>query len=241
MGVGKLLACGVCFAAMSASVLFAFDEPAASTLAEGATLPVVLKQKIDTAKIREGEIVNFELLSPVIVNREVVIPANAKIYGRVLEARPFATNSFSTLAVAIESITWKRQSLPLHAHLSGFGKLKVTYYGKKYSCDQNLSDAFRPPPRGASRNEQGRQAPASAPKSVFSETQCDSIAASNETDVQKLSHIRLYRTNSKAVPVAFGSTKRDIVLKKGTLLVIRNGAEPLTMGAASNLNRLPHQ
>jgi hypothetical protein len=73
---------------------------------------------------------------------------------------------------------------------------------------------------------------------VFSETQCDSIAASSETDLQEVAYIRLYRTNSALVPVAFGSTKRDIVLKKGTLLVIRNGAEPVTLGATSMQHKL---
>jgi hypothetical protein len=242
MRVRGLLASGVCFAVLGTSALFAFDEPLMSTLAEGVTLPVVLKQKIDTAKVRQGDMVQFELLSPVLANQTVVVPASAKIYGRILEAHPLEKHRFSSLAVVIESIVWKRQRLALHAHLAGFGRMKVTYYGKKGSCEQNLSDVFRVPPRtGLGRNEPTRQTNTPAPKSVYSETQCESIEASTETDPQKVAYIRLYRTNSPLVPVAFGSTKRNIVLKKGTLLIIRNGAEPVTMGAASNGNKFPHQ
>jgi hypothetical protein len=242
MRVGSQLAFSICLAVMITSASFAYDAPAAHTVAEGVVLPVILKQKIDTAKIKPGEVVKFELLSPVIANHEVVIPANAKVFGRVVEAHPLANNPFSSLAVVIESIVWKRQTVPLHAHLAGFGKLKVTYFGKKYSCDQNLSDVFRSPTRPAvSRNEPSRQATNSAPRSVFSETQCDSVAATSETDSQNVAHIRLYRTTSQLVPVAFGSTKRDIVLKKGTLLVIRNGAEPVSVRATSAKNKMPRQ
>jgi hypothetical protein len=227
---------------ISTSALFAFDEPPLSTLPEGVTLPVVLKQKIDTAKVRQGDMVQFELLSPVIANQTVVVPASARIYGRILEAHPLEKHPLSSLAIVIESIVWKRQTLALHAHLAGFGKMKVTYYGKKGSCDQSLSDVFRAPPRtGLGRNEPTKQSITTAPRSVYSETQCEPVEASSETDPQNVAYIRLYRTNSPLVPVAFGSTKRTIVLKKGTLLILRNGAEPVTMGAASNGNKLPHQ
>jgi hypothetical protein len=127
MRVGNFVASAACFAAIGTSVLFAFDEPAMSTLPEGATLPVVLKQKIDTAKVRRGDKVQFELLSPVIANQTMVVPASAKIYGRIIEAHPLEKHSYSSLAVAIDTIVWKRQTLPLHAHLAGFGKIKVTY------------------------------------------------------------------------------------------------------------------
>ena len=244
MCVGQIVSSGASFALISTIALFAFDAPSEPLVAEGLVMPVVLKQKIDTAKAHPGEIVKFELLSPVMANHEVVAPASAKVYGRIVEAHPLGNNPFSSLAVVIESIAWKNHTLLLHAHLAGFGKMKVTYFGRQYNCDQALGiQDERVPTRGSSGrlSDPMRSMTRSAPRLGGYEPQCDSIAAQTETDSKAIEHIRLRRTVSKLVPVAFASTKRDIVLKKGTLLVIRNGPEPVTMGAASNQNKLPRQ
>ena len=223
---------------MSTMALFAFDAPSEPLVAEGLVMPVVLKQKIDTAKIQPGEVVKFELISPAMANHEVVIPANAKVYGRIVEAHPLGNNPFSSLAVVIESIMWKSHTLSLHAYLAGFGRMKVTYFGKQYYCDQPPTQNASVPARNSRDSD---KAPQPQPRTSVFETQCDSISAQSETDNKSIEHIQLLRTKSKLVPVAFASTKRDIVLKKGTLLVIRNGAEPVTMGAASKQNKLSRQ
>jgi hypothetical protein len=244
MRVRALVASGVCFAIVSTSALLAFDEPANPVIAEGLVLPVVLKQKIDTAKIQPGDVVKFELLSPVIANREVVVPATAKVYGKIVEANPLGKNPFSSLAVAIDSIVWKDHALSLHAHLAGFGKMKVTYFGKQSNCDQPIEQQrVRSMVRRSTGRDSDRPPDVTTPVQATSglEPQCDNIAAQSETDNKGIEHIQLRRTRSKLVPVAFASTKRDIVLKKGTLMVIRNGAEPVTMGSTLEQNRLPRE
>jgi len=239
MRVFSLLVSGACVAVLCTCV-FGFDAPTAPTVAEGVVLPVVLKQKIDTAKAHPGEIVKFELLSPVVANSEVVVPANAKVYGRIIEAHPLEKNPFSSLAVVIETIEWKHHTMFLHAHLAGFGRVKVTYFGKQYNCDQApVADAGVPTRSSSGRlGDPARQLARPAPRMSGLEPQCDSIDAQSETDNKSIEHIRLRHTRSKLVPVAFASTTRDIVLKKGTLLVIRNGAEPVTMGATTKRNKL---
>lgn len=238
MRVHVFLAAGILTAGMTPVCFAGSKSPDISAMPEGITFAVVLKTKLDTTKARPGDVVRFDLLSPVMANHSEVVPGNAKVSGKVIEAHPLGERKFSSLAVAIESITWKRHTVPLHAHAIGFGKLRVTYYGKKYNCSQDALATDRPvrlPPQGRGDPPLASNAPIARPI----QAQCDSVAAQSETDSESIAHIKLFHTTSELAPVVFGSTKRNIVLQKGALMVVRNGPEPATMGGVSAENKVP--
>ena len=239
MRVCTLLVALVLLAGMTVPVALASDEPLVATVPDGTTLPVVLTRTIDTAKAKPGDPVRFELVSPVVANG-TVIPRNAKLSGKIVRVHTLKNHPYSSLAVLIDSVEWKHNVVPLQAHMVGFGKVRLTYYGSKMNCEQSPRDEVYE--SGSVQVRGGEQRTVRIPpKTSGVGPQCDNVAAQTESDAKSLSDIKLYRTRNLPVPVAFVSRKRDIVLKKGTLLVIRNGADPETMGEATASNNMPRK
>lgn len=237
-----------------AAPMFAGDETPAAPLEvpEGATLPVVLKKTINAAKAKPGDVVKFELLSPVLAENSVVIPKSAKLYGRIVFAQPLAGKPYSALAIAVDRAEWKHNTVPLYGHVAGFGKFK--YVVNRPAAPGCSSTGSEPPiPRRSSATTQdtsaaprpsrgynlGTTQPADLPAELSSCGGNDSTEAESDTSILK--HMSMRRTNSLLVPLALVSTRKDIVLKKGSLLIVRNGAPRVSAGDTALLKNVPRE
>jgi hypothetical protein len=65
-----------------------FDSTKPVTVPEGTALAVVLDQTLSSAENRSGDKFEASLASPVVIDEKIVIPQNARVVGRVVEARP---------------------------------------------------------------------------------------------------------------------------------------------------------
>src|SRR5271166_4807560 len=82
------------------------------------SIPAQLTRTVQADKAHPGDRVEFRTLEAVLAGRDLVIPANARLYGRVLSASPKQDDKNSWLAVVVERAEWKQHSLPLHAFIT---------------------------------------------------------------------------------------------------------------------------
>src|SRR5271166_5653493 len=82
------------------------------------SIPAQLTRTVQADKAHPGDRVEFRTLEAVLAGKDLVIPANARLYGRVLSASPKQDDKNSWLAVVVERAEWKQHSLPLHAFIS---------------------------------------------------------------------------------------------------------------------------
>ena len=82
------------------------------------SIPAQLTRTVQADKAHPGDRVEFRTMEAVLAGGDLVIPANARLYGRVLSAAPKQDDKNSWLAVVVERAEWKQHSLPLHAFIS---------------------------------------------------------------------------------------------------------------------------
>ena len=82
------------------------------------SIPAQLTRTVQANKAHPGDTVEFRTLEAVLAGKDLVIPANARLFGRVLSAAPRQDNKNSWLAVVVERAEWKQGSLPLHAFIA---------------------------------------------------------------------------------------------------------------------------
>jgi hypothetical protein len=66
--------------------LFSSTKPV--TLPEGTNVTVILDQAISTAQNRSGDQFEAHVASPIVIDHQTVIPREARVEGRIVEARP---------------------------------------------------------------------------------------------------------------------------------------------------------
>lgn len=101
---------------MTAALLAIAQQPAPPPADRSGTveIPVQLSHDLRADKAHIGNVVEFRTLEAVLVSKEVV-PADARLYGRVISVEPKHGDKPSWLAVLVERADWKRHSLPLQA------------------------------------------------------------------------------------------------------------------------------
>lgn len=88
----------------------------------GFTLPVELTKTIKADKAEVGDPVQFHMLEPVLAGKGVVIPAKAKLYGKVVLANRAGKGQYSYLALQVDRAEWDGRTFPLNAFLVGWEK-----------------------------------------------------------------------------------------------------------------------
>ena len=84
----------------------------------GVSIPAELTSTIRADRVHRGDSVEFRTLEAVLISKGLVMPANAKLTGRVVGAAPLADGKPSWLILLIERGEWKKQSIPLHAFIA---------------------------------------------------------------------------------------------------------------------------
>jgi len=91
----------LCIALLIFTALLApAQQPASSNLASSGklTIPAQLTKTVRADKARAGDPVEFRTLEAVLVSKDVVMPANTSLHGRVLGASPKQDDKNSWLA-----------------------------------------------------------------------------------------------------------------------------------------------
>lgn len=94
-------------------------------LRPGAEFPVEVRHTVKAANAHAGEQVEFSTLEAVLAGPNLVIPANAKIIGHVVEARRKADRQESLLQITIDEVHWNQKFARLRAVISGIGRRRI--------------------------------------------------------------------------------------------------------------------
>jgi len=103
------------------AVSLAAQQPAipATIVPGNLSIPAELDTTLRADKAHVGDVVKFKTIEAVLVAKGVIMPANTKLYGRVLGASPRQEQKPSWISVVIDRAEWKQHSLALRAFISG--------------------------------------------------------------------------------------------------------------------------
>jgi len=112
-------AIGIALLAFNALIATA-QQPAASSFACSGklTIPARLTRIVRADKARPGDPVEFRTLEAVLVSKDLVMPDNTLLRGRILSTGAKQEGRNSWLALLVERAEWKQHSLPLHAFIT---------------------------------------------------------------------------------------------------------------------------
>jgi hypothetical protein len=184
-----------------------------------------VKKTLNTDKLKPGDPVEFSLLQATLLNGKVVAPANARLHGKVLQARAAdrAAKQDSLLSILVDTITWKENSVPICASISGFGTREFKFTG----------DPWPMQPKPTPWIEQQSRAEMAAGARMLADVQNGSLLASPSTgsDLFRepdtnvvnagngfLKEIRL--TRDSISPSVLARKDKNIKLMGGTLVAL---------------------
>jgi hypothetical protein len=84
-----------------------------AALPRGLSLHVRLESTIKANQSRFGDVVRFTLLEPVLLESGIVVPKDARLFGRVLGAAPLQGAQPSWIVLVVDRLEWKGQMVPL--------------------------------------------------------------------------------------------------------------------------------
>ena len=82
------------------------------------SIPAELKTTVKAENAHRGDPVEFRTLEAQLIAKGVVMPANAKLTGRIVGAAPQQADKPSWLVLLVERAEWKEASIPLHAFIT---------------------------------------------------------------------------------------------------------------------------
>ena len=90
----------------------------------GSTLPVILNETLKADKLRADQSISADLAQDVPLAKDVVLPAKAKLEGRVVEV------SRSGVSLIFDRLSWKGSTVPVHVRLvAAAGMMSVSDAG----------------------------------------------------------------------------------------------------------------
>ncbi|HME31820.1 MAG TPA: hypothetical protein VKG65_03625 [Terriglobales bacterium] len=209
------------------------------------SIPAQLTRTVQADKAHPGDRVEFRTLEAVLAGKDLVIPANARLYGRVLSASPKQDDKNSWLAVVVERAEWKQHSLPLHAFISA--QIVISQ-----SNDQRAAEAEKTtysPQNPRTRRQSARATLATDPTlSSIIKAPLDANETSQAelgTRYPVLDNVGIFRDKNGTTYLL--SAKSSVKLPAGVLLMLRNEpgessetAEGRPASGTSTDERLPH-
>jgi hypothetical protein len=118
---------------LGAVALFGQQQPIQSSGPSGGTeFPIFWRQEIVAGKTPVGTKVQAKLVAATLVNG-VVVPRDAVLSGEVTESVKKSASDPSRLAVRMNSVDWKKGSVPIKAYLTAW------YYPEAAATNQDLS------------------------------------------------------------------------------------------------------
>ena len=181
------------------------------------SIPAQLKTTIKAEKAKAGDVVHFSTIEAVLVSKGVIMPANTKLYGRVLGAAPKQGEAPSYISVVVERAEWKQHSIPLHAFILSQVAASVPV--------EAAVDTSAPNPTDDSRvmRRRRRDTPQDDPRNTLaSNRQADTVAWNNQVNMQApfLKDVKMARKKN-GITVLF-SEKRNLKLEGGLRFMLQN-------------------
>lgn len=198
--------------------------PSETLKLDGLTIPVELTKSIKADKVHPGDPVQFKMAEAILAGNGVVLPAKAKLYGRVLAAGGRIGGNASFLSLLVERVEWTGHVLRLHAFVTGWGKKRV-YEPPGKNCAARMAT---PMPRGRG----GTPPSMGNPSAVFAE--CNQGSAERYEPAhwshnQVIRDVSIYRDDADGTTVMM--SKKNVRLPSGILLILQNNAEPSGLDA----------
>lgn len=187
------------------------EPPVQAPAGQGKVLPArfhfraVLENSLNANKNKPGDTVRMSSLDDEAVDGIVVIPKNARLTGRIVEAKASsAGDPESRLSIVIEQARWKGHVLPLNASIVAQGRTKVSLDWKpRFPCVEGME-----PVRGLPRTLS--DCAADAERSAGGEMMKTPI----------LSHVELRETPEGRTVLV--KQEGNVVLTAGMLFVLRH-------------------
>src|SRR5271157_50679 len=206
------------------------------------SIPAQLTRTVQADKAHPGDRVEFRTLEAVLAGKDLVIPANARLYGRVLSAAPKQDDKNSWLAVVVERAEWKQHSLPLHAFISA--QIAIS------QSNNQLAEKTTYSPQNPRTMRQSARATLATDPTLSSMIKAPLDA--NETGPAELGtrypvldNVGILRDKNGTTYLL--SAKSNVKLPAGMLLMLKNEpggssetAEGKTASGTSTDERLPH-
>ena len=111
-------------------------------LGEG-SIAAELKTTVKAENAHRGDPVEFRTLEAQLVASGVVMPANAKLTGRIVGAAPQQADKPSWLVLLVERAEWKEASVPLHAFITRQIAISVNQLNSQNTDAMTNSNARR--------------------------------------------------------------------------------------------------
>jgi hypothetical protein len=195
--------------------------------AGGISVPAELTTTIRAERAHRGDPVEFRTLEAVLISNGLVMPANARLSGRIVGAAPRQQNKPSWLVLLVERGEWKTGTVPLHAFISA--QLSISRVPLQNS---NPPVADTAPttisPRRVSRGGSARAVAENGFDAVFpNKLPQDASEVSQEDSGAKpvvLKDLRIVR-DKDGIAYLF-CTSSNIKLPSGTFFVLQNQPTP---------------
>jgi hypothetical protein len=162
-----------------------------------------VKKSIATATVRAGDPVQFEMTDSVLMAAGTVVPAGARLHGTVLQSTvPDEDTGSSRLSILIERALWRGGNFPLHAYIVGqVARRRVAITSTEVSCESSRSASSDIDCWGQGKHTiETRSQPFESP----------TLPA----------HVGI--TLGAEGQTSLVSSRPDIVLKRGTILLLRH-------------------
>jgi hypothetical protein len=82
------------------------------------SIPAELTKTVRADKAHRGDPVEFRTLEAVLVCPKLVMPAQTKLFGRIVGTAPRQGDKLSGIVLLVERAEWKKHSVPLRAFIS---------------------------------------------------------------------------------------------------------------------------
>lgn len=179
-------------------------------------IPSILQKGIRAERARPGDKVSLGLLEAILIGGGVVIPANAHLYGHVIEAHAVTASSDSRLSIEVDRAEWSHHELRLHAFIYGLGIREVRYQRKDSDCE----------PSGMGEGVFEPEIPQQGFAPVGAEPACDTPWEMNDRTISlnntsELVHLQR-ETNNRDGSTTLTSRVKNVHLSAGVLIVLHN-------------------
>jgi hypothetical protein len=203
------------------ALLASAQQPAAGNLASSSKLsiPAELTKAVRADKAHPGDPVELRTLEAVLVSKDLVMPANALLHGRVLSASPKQEGKNSWLALVVERAEWKQHSLPLRAFV--VAQIAISAANSQGSSDPGIAGNSTANPRTMRQNPRAGVQADPMLSNVIKPPQ-DAAATGQElgTKHPSLENVGILR-DKDGTPFLV-SSKTTVKLPAGLLLMLKN-------------------
>jgi len=193
------------------------DKPAGEL-----SIPAELAKTVRADKAHRGDPVEFTTLEAVLLGPKLVMPAQTKLFGRIVNVAPRQGDKPSWILLLVETAAWKQHRVPLHAFISR----QITLAAP--GSDQNNSSADATPaiggPRRRANGRTGSGTGAVTSADTFPQGETVGSPGQVVENLGTLKDVRIVRDKDGTSYLV--SAKTNVKLPGGALFMLQNHPLP---------------